>query len=323
MPVRLPPLTDRASRILLESLIDYAGLFPPAGLPMAAAVRQFAHYRASGSGWMLGRFVCPATSLEAFSEAADSLLPRDDRAIPWRLSVTARGDDIDGTCAAIAAFNDRHRVCFEECGAVVDVLELPVATVEEIRRVDAVVPRELPLYLELPFSNDLDTLVATVAQCGRRAKMRTGGITTAAFPKAAEITRFLRACRTHGLPAKATAGLHHPLCGDYRLTYEADAPHGPMFGFLNVLLAAALVARGETAHEDGEVIALLEDRNPAHFHVDDLQVAWTGPYDTVTFDRITLHEVRTSGLVSIGSCSFTEPVDEARALGWIPAAASS
>ena len=77
MPVRHPPLTDRASRILLEGLIDYAGLFAPAALAMPNAVRNYAHYRAAGTGWILGRFICPAQSLALFSERADPLLPRD------------------------------------------------------------------------------------------------------------------------------------------------------------------------------------------------------------------------------------------------------
>jgi hypothetical protein len=49
----------------------------------------------------------------------------------------------------------------------------------------------------------------------------------------------------------------------------------------------------------------------------DAEVSWHGPDGTVTFARDVLHPLRTNGLVSIGSCSFTEPVDESRALGWI------
>ena len=112
MPVRLPPVTDHATRVLLEGIVDFAGLFPPAALAMPGAVRNFAHYRAGGSGWMLGRFVCPANALELFSVQADPLLPRDAGAIPWRLSVTASAD-LTTDLAAIAAFNTRHRVCFE------------------------------------------------------------------------------------------------------------------------------------------------------------------------------------------------------------------
>ena len=37
--------TDTALQALLESLIDYAGLFPPAGLDMATAVANYAGYK--------------------------------------------------------------------------------------------------------------------------------------------------------------------------------------------------------------------------------------------------------------------------------------
>ena len=50
MPVRLLPLTERPARLLLEGIVDYAGLFPHAGLGMPKAVRNFAHYRAGGTG---------------------------------------------------------------------------------------------------------------------------------------------------------------------------------------------------------------------------------------------------------------------------------
>jgi hypothetical protein len=53
-------MTTRALRILLEGLIDYAGLFPPAALPMEQAVANYGRYRAGEHAWMLGRFVVPA-----------------------------------------------------------------------------------------------------------------------------------------------------------------------------------------------------------------------------------------------------------------------
>ena len=45
--------------VLLAKLIDYAGLFPPAALDMATALRNYAAYREGEYGWMLGRFVVP------------------------------------------------------------------------------------------------------------------------------------------------------------------------------------------------------------------------------------------------------------------------
>jgi hypothetical protein len=312
MPVRLPPVTEHASRVLLEGLVDYAGLFPPAALAMPSAVRNYAHYRAAGTGWMLGRFICPANALELFSQQADPLLPRDAGAIPWRLSVTA-SSDIAADLVAIAAFNERHRVCFEECGAIVDAYEVRVATAADIARIDAQLPRGLLVYCEVTPAVAPE-LVRHIAAAGRRAKLRAGGITTDAFPSAASIVTFLQACITHRVVAKATAGLHHPLCGAYRLTYDAAAPTGRMYGYLNVFLAAALLLQGGAS---GEAERLLEETSHAALHLDEFRVTWHGPERDVALDRALLQRVRDQLLVSFGSCSFTEPVDEIRAMGWL------
>ena len=47
-------------RILLNGLIDYAGLFPPAALDMPTALRNYATYRDGKNAWMLGRFIVPS-----------------------------------------------------------------------------------------------------------------------------------------------------------------------------------------------------------------------------------------------------------------------
>jgi hypothetical protein len=312
-PVRLPPTTERASRILLEGLIDYAGLFPPASLVMSNAVRNYAHYRASGAGWMLGRFICPASSLEQFSAAADPLLPRDAGAIPWRLSVTGSAD-LSADLTQVAAFNERHRVCFEECGARVDAIELRVAAIDDVDRIAQAVPADLTAYLEVPLDGDIAAYIAAIARVGRRAKIRTGGTTADMIPDAARVVRFFSACLEHGVVAKATAGLHHPVRGLYRLTYEADAATGRMYGFLNMALVTALLGSGGS---EREALLLLEESDAGAFEFNDLHVAWHGPDETRTFSRDVLQQTRERGMVSFGSCSFTEPVDESRALGWL------
>lgn len=53
-------MTTASLRVLLEGLIDYAGLFPPAALSMQDAVRNYARYREEEDAWALGRFVVPA-----------------------------------------------------------------------------------------------------------------------------------------------------------------------------------------------------------------------------------------------------------------------
>ena len=313
MPVRQPPLTDRASRILLEGLIDYAGLFAPAALAMPNAVRNYAHYRAAGTGWMLGRFICPAQSLALFSEKADPLLPRDAGAIPWRLSVTASAD-LASDLAEIAAFNERHRVCFDECGAKVDGYEIKATSVSDIERINAAIPRNLPTYIEVPLDDDVNAHVAAIARVHRRAKARMGGTTSEMMPSAETVVQFFKACLAHGVTAKATAGLHHPLRGVYRLTYEPDAATGRMYGFLNVALAVAHLGNGGN---DAEAVQLLEEADAGRIEFNDLHVAWHGPDHTITLTRDVLQRMRERGLLSFGSCSFTEPVDESRALGWL------
>lgn len=52
-------MTRKSLRVLLEQLIDYAGLFPPAALSMQDAVRNYARYRDGEFPWALGRFVVP------------------------------------------------------------------------------------------------------------------------------------------------------------------------------------------------------------------------------------------------------------------------
>lgn len=312
MPVRLLPVTDHASRVLLEGIVDYAGLFPPATVTMPEAVRNFAHYRAGGAGWMLGRFVCSASALSTFSQMADPLLPRDAGAIPWRLTVTSSGD-ISADLASIAAFNERHRVCFEECGAFVDAYEVRVNSASELTAIDAAIPRQLVTYLEVPFASAHE-LLPRVADVGRRAKMRTGGVSAEAFPSAQSVASFLQTCIEHEIVAKATAGLHHVLSGAYRLTYEADAPSGSMFGYLNMFLAAAILVQES---DSVRAIQMLDESDPSTLSIDEFQITWQGPSGTTILDRALLRRVREQVLVSFGSCSFTEPVDEIRAPGWI------
>ena len=313
MPVRQPPVTDSAVRVLLDSIVDYAGLFPPASVSMAAAVRNFAHYRASTAGWMLGRFICPAQSLDAFSVEAEQYLPRDAGAIAWQLSVTG-SEDRAQDMRSIAMFNERHRACFDECSATVDAYEVKASSVEDVGRIHAEVPVTMRTFVEVPLTGNPVPMVEAIAACGRRAKMRTGGTAPEAFPTSGQIAQFLAACAHTGVAVKATAGLHHPLRGEFRLTYEADSPCSLMFGYLNVFLAAALTGSGAPTRD---VVGMLEERDGSHITFDTTHCFWSGGSKPYALDRAFLAQMRDRGLVSFGSCSFTEPVQQTRALGWL------
>jgi hypothetical protein len=183
-----------------------------------------------------------------------------------------------------------------------------LATPEAIERAADAADRRMMLFAEVPTSGDLESLIATIAECGASAKIRTGGTTPEAFPPASDVARFIHACVEKHVPFKATAGLHHPLRAEYRLTYQSDAPRGTMFGYLNVFLAAAFA---ESGMSEAELADLLEEKDPRAFVVEDGRIAWRSHV-------LTLGQVRDSRhrLQSFGSCSFREPVDELETLGF-------
>ena len=131
-------------------------------------------------------------------------------------------------------------------------------------------------------------------------------MTDDAFPTAAGVVRFLGECIASGVAFKATAGLHHPLRAVYPLTYAPDAPRGAMFGFLNILLAVALLREGRG---DEAATRALEEGSPEAMRFDANGLEWRGQ----TLSLQALERARES-LMAFGSCSFREPVGDLRAM---------
>jgi hypothetical protein len=205
-------------------------------------------------------------------------------------------------------FNNRYGSDSKEGHAVIDVAELKAATVNDVARQRSQLP-SLMTYFEIPTSDDVSPLVKAIGGAGARAKIRTGGVTPESIPPASEVIDFIVACRRESVPFKATAGLHHPIRGSYRLTYEPDSPIGTMYGFLNVFVASALIYAGES--EDAATAAL-EETDPAAFTFEDDAITWRGK-------RIPAEQIEESRLefaISFGSCSFREPIDELRPISW-------
>jgi hypothetical protein len=301
-------MADTALRTLLAGSIDYAGLFPPAGLDMTASVRQYADYRSHPDAWALGRFVVPAARLAELEQEAARFAPSAEAAgsstDPWRLSALL-GPDFSGEIHALGEFNCRHAAAGAPALSA-DVVEARADSVEAVDRLLAAVPRWAQAYVEIPLDRDPVRLVAAIARRGGRAKARTGGITPDAFPSAESVARFLRACTDAGVPFKVTAGLHHPIRAEYRLTYAPDSLHGTMFGFLNVFLAAAFAHHGMG---NADVVLLLEERSPEAIRFAGDTVEWRGH----RLDQGAIAAARATGIVAFGSCSFTEPVGELQA----------
>ena len=296
---------------LLHHSIDYAGLFPPAQLDMPGAVAEYASYLVSGDAWALGRFVVPASRLEELAEVAATV----ERSLTsslgvgrpeWRLSALL-GPDLEADTRRVMAFNAACDVDWAEWGAGIDGVELRASTPEAVAQALRVVPGDLERYVEIPISGETLGLVRAIGDAGAFAKVRTGGTTADAFPSSDDLAGFLATCVHHRVPFKATAGLHHPLRGDYSLTYEPASACGRMYGFLNVMLATAFLVAA-VSEEDAR--DLLEEDNVAAVRIDESGISWR--HRRLPVERVL--EARTY-MKSFGSCSFREPIDDLMALG--------
>jgi len=298
---------------LLRGVVDYAGLFPPSALPMEEAVANHAAYRASNDRWALGRFVVPVARLDEFQEAVAAHL---ETGAPWELSALV-GDDPAADALRVAAF---HR--WAEGRARVVAIEARAGDEERVTAVTAAFPPRgatqldsgLEVWLEVPWAlvpegpgagsdAELRTLLRTIRDAGAFAKARTGGVTSDLFPSPERLLAFLRAAVEEEVRFKATAGLHHPLRGSYPLTYAPDAPRGVMFGYLNVLLATAVLRAGGSK-EEGLAALVESDAAAIGFGAEALE------WGRFRFDAKGLADLRARTLGGFGSCSLREPVDE-------------
>src|SRR5215207_8798955 len=256
-------------RALLREIIDYAGLFPPSQVSMSEAVLNFATYRHSNYGWMLGRFVLPVSRLDEFYDSAREFLPRG-RESAWKLSVLA-GEDINATVRSIVEFNRKHS---EQ--AVGEILEVKANTVSKIENTISLLPKAITPYFEIaPVGRTFVDLVATLGIKKLRAKIRTGGVTREEFPATRDIIRFVRTCMAANVPFKATAGLHHPIRCFKPLTYAPDAPLGTMHGFLNLLMMTGF------ARESFRVSLLeeiMEEEFEEVFEFQEAGISWRGSH---------------------------------------------
>lgn len=293
-------------RSLLENLIDYAGLFPPAELPMADAVRNYAAYRQSEYSWMLGKFIVPASRLEEFEQAAAEFWPRDGEAGFWKLSVLG-GASLKDDLANVNRFSRRHSFGEQAAAVMIDTIEFKASAVAEIEAAMRVMHPTLSCFIEIPITNDPTELIRAIGEEGAFAKVRTGGVTADAFPSSQNLARFITACADEDVGFKATAGLHHPLRSVNRLTYQPDSASAMMHGFLNVFLAAAFAQSGTSFQQ---LVEMLDETSLEAFRIEERSITWQDEMLVVGHIRNARHLFS----ISFGSCSFTEPIEDLQRL---------
>jgi hypothetical protein len=194
-------------------------------------------------------------------------------------------------------------------GFVLNVVECKLAGMNRIAEVRRRLP-EAVLYVEVPVGGDLEEWLAAIAGAAACAKIRMGGVTAGAIPRASSVADLLLACARRGVRLKATAGLHHAIRGEQALTYEPQSARAVMHGFVNFFVAAAVVYGGGNA---AEAEAAFSDDLVTNFQAGMEGLQWRER----SFSIGQIERVREDFVMSFGSCSFTEPLEDMRSMGWI------
>jgi len=297
-------------RALLSGAIDYAGLFPPATLPLEEAMANYSRYVRDDDNWMLGPFVLP---VGCFAELGPILAPFD---VLCRLHISVLGPKTETAPEFLAVLRNAAQALREfhtRYGAIAGATQIemalpsqPGASMSEAR--DALATLQLPTFWEAP-ADDAERVIATLTEHRRATasehfglKLRTGGVIASAFPSSIQIARALVAATKYRVPIKFTAGLHHPIRKFH------PSVQMKMHGFLNVLGAGVLTA--EHGWSVQQTAAMLDDEDAASFACDEASFSWRDW--KVATERIREHR---AVVTSFGSCSFDEPREDLRALG--------
>jgi hypothetical protein len=251
--------------------------------------------------------VVPVARLE---ELGTLLMERGDETAssPCTLTIIAKPEDgAGGLAERLAHFNDR----LSSSGVSIVSVEIAATTPEDIDRIASELPDSFERYIEVPLDARLTPLLNRIRDTGTFAKVRTGGTVSPAFPTAAALASFVSRCVAAGVPFKATAGLHHPLRGSYRLTYEADSASAIMHGFVNLVVATALLRAGYVDEE--RAVTVLDSTEPQAFSISDDAITWKS-HRVTTGD---LELTRAQAIRAVGSCSFEDAVNDLRHLRWL------
>jgi hypothetical protein len=288
-------------KALLSSIVDYAGLFPPAKLELQAAMANYARYRASPYTWMLGRFVLPVSRLHEF-ETLLAQFPIIERSLSVILSEDLESiEPVRRRSPPKASLNNANEI-------TVTSLEFPPLPLTAIERVLPRLPTGVEAFFEIPLSNDLEPYLDVLRHAGASAKIRTGGITADAFPSMTQLCQWIFAFAKAQIPFKATAGLHHPLPGEHPLTGEPNSPTTLMHGFLNVAILAAFAYWQKVTPD--EALEILQQSSGDGFQFQENSIRWRDRH----LDILEIDEARQRFFRSFGSCSFQEPIDDLKHL---------
>ena len=264
-------------RAAFAALLDDAAMFPPGDASAADALSGHLRHRAAWYADLIGPLLIPADRWADFVAAHAAA---GHPAVTVVLIGTTSMPQVVPTGVTVTGFE-------------VAVPGLPLPEAAEDMRIAIEVPPS-------PDGASVLTAVGEQAAAGRPilAKVRTGGLTRAAFPSEQTLAGALTAAVAASAPLKLTAGLHHGI------RHTAPETGFEQHGFLNVLLAMMQAIDGGDA---GRVATTLGIRDPAVV----LARMQEPPWPRLVAAR--------RWFVSFGCCGVEEPVADLVELGLVEA----
>ena len=290
-------------RNFMSGLIDYAGLFPPAGLDVQTALANYAGYLEGEDGWMLGRCVVPAAQLHLAA-------PRRGFRFSVVVSPGVSREELD----RLGAFTGRVEMVETR---LADDAVSPEQVFDHLLQLKTLLGqaglRDVQLFVETGNTAPAAAAIASFNGSGHGGevigsagyKLRCGGLEKQAFPAPEKVAEVIGICRGHDIPLKFTAGMHHPL-----RIYSPESG-GMEHGFINIF-GAALLCWGCNLSID-ETAQCLGDETARHFHFTEEGFSWKN--NNISTSEIK--KLRRSRAIGFGSCSFAEPVEGLRSLGFL------
>jgi hypothetical protein len=309
-------------KTFLNKMVDYAGIFPPAKLDLAQAFHNYLFYREGEHKWMINKFVVPAKKLADLGK-----LMKDVKIeVPVGLSILGTGgetislftkgitDDVKkiddflkhhGGLAGVDVYEVKLPQEVLDQEEADDMLDMMISASGEL---DALLGKEVPIFYEAVMDENYEASILKVVEniaslnnkCG--FKLRTGGVEAASIPSSEVIAFAIMTCCEFNVPMKCTAGLHHPI------RHYDDGIKANFHGFFNVFGAGVLAYT--SALDEAELLEILNDEDPDEFMFSESGFEW----NEIEATNEEIREARTGMIVSFGSCSFDEPVDDLKVM---------
>ena len=327
----------------MNGLIDYAGLFPPAKLPLNEAISEYISHLKEEEKWMLGRFIIPVSQLNDLEE----FIPQFNGVGILRLSVLGGKSNSDKeflqqTKDDIEIINNYRKK--HKGKVVIEVIETKLPSNSPSQKVmanvvDLLNSNNLEHYHEFPelpyvginyATNEDDgnwdteitpTIEMISALKNAGIKLRCGGIVKESFPSVEQVAAMIQNCSIYQVPLKFTAGLHHPI------RHHSKDYNTEMHGFINMFSASALASTFPTPNNEQEkfrmfilLAHMIDCQNETDFDFQDDKMVWKVGDDRDSrfeISRKAIEESRQNTGISFGSCSFQEPMDDLKQLGWM------